>query len=40
MKPMEAAPEWLNHDYRTLDETVKLGELELPMQAIYRKMTF
>jgi hypothetical protein len=33
--------EWLNHDYRSLDSTVRLGEtLTLPMQAIYRKVRF
>ena len=32
--------EWLNHDYRTLDSVVRLGELELPMAAIYGRMTF
>ncbi|MBO0937838.1 Uma2 family endonuclease [Fibrella sp. HMF5335] len=32
--------EWLNHDYRTLDSTVRLGDLELPMSAIYRKTVF
>ncbi|MBC8153183.1 MAG: Uma2 family endonuclease [Bacteroidetes bacterium] len=32
--------EWLNHDYRTLDSVVKLGDLELPMEAIYRKTVF
>lgn len=32
--------EWLNHDYRTLDSVVRLGDLELPMEAIYRKTVF
>lgn len=32
--------EWLNHDYRTLDSIVKLGDLALPMEAIYRKTVF
>jgi Uma2 family endonuclease len=32
--------EWLNHDYRTLESTVRLGALELPMSAIYRKTVF
>lgn len=32
--------EWLNHDYRTLDATVRPGALELPMSVIYRKTTF
>ena len=32
--------EWLNHDYRTLDLTVRLGDLSLPMAAIYRKTVF
>lgn len=32
--------EWLNHDYRTLESVVRLGDLELPMEAIYRKMIF
>ncbi len=32
--------EWLNHDYRTLDTIVRLGELTLPMQDIYRKIVF
>ncbi|RIV21483.1 Uma2 family endonuclease [Fibrisoma montanum] len=32
--------EWLNHDYRSLDSVVRLGALELPMQAIYRKTDF
>ncbi len=32
--------EWLNHDYRSLDETVRLGDIPLPMTAIYRKSPF
>jgi Uma2 family endonuclease len=32
--------EWLNHDYRSLEATVRLGTLELPMTAIYRKVQF
>ncbi len=32
--------EWLNHDYRSLDETVRLGDMALPMTAIYRKSPF
>ncbi|QJD78212.1 Uma2 family endonuclease [Spirosoma rhododendri] len=32
--------EWLNHDYRSLDETVRLGDVTLPMAAIYRKSAF
>ena len=32
--------EWLNHDYRTLDSVVRLGDLELPMARIYQKITF
>ena len=32
--------EWLNHDYRTLEGIVKLGDLALPMADIYRKTTF
>lgn len=32
--------EWLNHDYRSLDGVVRLGSLELPMSAIYRKVKF
>ena len=32
--------EWLNNDYRTLDSVVRLGDLELPMAAIYREMVF
>lgn len=32
--------EWLNHDYRSVESTVRLGTLELPMSAIYRKTVF
>lgn len=32
--------EWLNHDYRSLESTVRLGTCELPMSAIYRKTVF
>ena len=37
--------EWLNHDYRSLESTIRLGgtppgTLELPMSAIYRKTVF
>ncbi|MBO0950482.1 Uma2 family endonuclease [Fibrella forsythiae] len=32
--------EWLNHDYRTLESTVRLGTLALPMSDIYRKTVF
>ncbi|AQG80943.1 Uma2 family endonuclease [Spirosoma montaniterrae] len=31
--------EWLNHDYRTLDAVVRMGDVELPMTHIYRKIT-
>jgi Uma2 family endonuclease len=34
------ADEWLNQDYRTLESVVRLGELTLPMQDIYRKTVF
>ncbi len=36
----DVADEWLNHDYRTLNSIVRLGDLELPMEAIYRKTKF
>ena len=36
----ETPDQWLNHDYRTLEAVVRLGDLHLPMQGIYRKMTF
>ena len=32
--------EWLNHDYRALDAVIRMGDLELPMEKIYRKITF
>ncbi len=32
--------EWLNHDYRTLESIIRLGDLTLLMQAIYRKTVF
>ncbi len=32
--------EWLNHDYRTVESVVRLGAVELSMQAIYRKAEF
>lgn len=32
--------EWLNHDYRTLEAIVKLGDLALPMTHIYHKTGF
>ena len=32
--------EWLNHDYRTLESIIRLGDLSLPMQEIYRKAVF
>ncbi|MBD2701042.1 Uma2 family endonuclease [Spirosoma sp. BT702] len=32
--------EWLNHDYRTMESVVQLGDLALPMATIYRKTTF
>jgi Uma2 family endonuclease len=32
--------EWLNHDYRTLESVVRLGDVLLPMQDIYRKVVF
>ncbi|GAB4000372.1 hypothetical protein GCM10028807_53140 [Spirosoma daeguense] len=32
--------EWLNHDYRTLESVIKLGDLTLPLATIYRKTTF
>ncbi len=36
----ETPDEWLNHDYRTLDLIVRLGNVQLPMEAIYRRITF
>ncbi len=36
----DVADEWLNHDYRTLDTTVQLGMLAMPMSAIYQKTAF
>lgn len=30
--------EWLNHDYRSLDAVVKLGDLEMPMRDIYGEL--
>lgn len=36
----ETPDEWLNRDYRTLESVVQLGDVQLPMQDIYRKMTF
>ena len=32
--------EWLNHDYRSLESIVRMGEVELPMADIYRKTVF
>ena len=32
--------EWLNNDYRTLDSVVRMGDLELPMAAVYRRAVF
>ena len=32
--------EWLNHDYRSLENTVRRGVVELPMSAIYQKTVF
>ncbi len=32
--------EWLNQDYRSLTATVRMGDLTLPMQDIYRKVVF
>ena len=32
--------EWLNNDYRTLDSVVRMGDLQLPMAAVYRKAVF
>jgi len=31
----ETPDTWLNHDYWSLDEVVRLGEIELPMREIY-----
>jgi len=33
----EKPAEWLDADYRSLDDTVRLGELTLPLRSIYRK---
>lgn len=32
--------EWLNHDYRSLENIIRIGDLELPMSAIYQKTVF
>jgi Uma2 family endonuclease len=37
---LEQPDEWFNHDYRTLESTVRLGAVTLPMADIYRKVTF
>lgn len=37
---LEQPDEWFNHDYRTLEATVRLGAVTLPMADIYRKVTF
>lgn len=31
---------WLSHTYRSLDDTVRLGDLALPMREMYRKVKF
>ena len=31
---------WLSQTYRSLDDTVRLGDLALPMREIYRKVKF
>lgn len=31
---------WLNTDYKTLDSTARLGDLSLPLNEIYHKITF
>ncbi len=31
---------WLNTDYKTLDSTARLGDLTLPLNEIYHKITF
>lgn len=36
----ETPNEWLVRDCRSLDETVRVGDLPLPMREIYRKVTF
>ncbi len=36
----ETPDEWLSRDYRSLDDTIHLGELALPMREIYRKIKF
>ncbi len=36
----ETPNEWLSRDSRSLDDTVRLGELTLPMREIYRKVKF
>jgi Uma2 family endonuclease len=32
--------EWLNQDYRSLNGLVQIGDVQLPMQDIYRKIVF
>ncbi|GAA4410336.1 hypothetical protein GCM10023187_34770 [Nibrella viscosa] len=32
--------QWLNTDYHSPEETVRLGKLVLPISDIYRKVTF
>jgi len=36
----ETPDEWLSRDYRSLDDTIRLGDLTLPMREIYRKIRF
>ncbi len=36
----ETPNRWLSEDYRSLDDTIRLGDLALPMGAVYRKIRF
>ncbi|MBC7891325.1 MAG: Uma2 family endonuclease [Sphingobacteriaceae bacterium] len=36
----ETPNRWISEDYRSLDDTIHLGELALPMREIYRKIKF
>ncbi len=32
--------QWLDADYRSIDDVVRLGSLDLPLRSVYRKTSF
>jgi len=37
---LDQPDQWLDADYRSIDDVVRLGSLDLPLRSVYRKTSF